>query len=182
MKGVVFTEFLELVEDKFGLTTVDNVMTKGCPFQRGFTSVGTYDYRELLSMVEQLSSETGAPAAVLVKTFGNHLFHTFLKSYPEAFLNTQSTEDLLRQVEDVIHIEVRKLYPDAELPTFKFPQANPNEFTVEYQSSRPFADLAEGLIEASIDHFGESFIVRRTDMDGEPGTHCLFHLQSAQQT
>ena len=182
MKGVVFTEFLELVEDKFGLQVVDTVITKGCPFSRGFTSVGTYDYRELLSMVGQLSSETGAPTGTLVKTFGKHLFQTFLKSYPEAFLNTCSTAELLHQVEDAIHIEVRKLYPDAELPTFRFPPASPNEFVVEYQSSRPFADLAEGLLEASIHHFGESFVLERTDLDGEPGTHCLFRFHHAEPT
>jgi hypothetical protein len=182
MKGVVFTEFLELVEGRFGIAVADRVITKGCPFQHGFTSVGTYDYRELLSMVGQLSAETGAPAPVLVKAFGKHLFRTFLNSYPEAFSSVESTEQLMRRVEDVIHIEVRKLYPDAELPTFSFPSLDHQDFVIEYQSNRPFADLAEGLLEASIEHFGEPLLVVRTDMNGAPGTHCLFRLQHAEPT
>jgi hypothetical protein len=179
MKGVVFTEFLELVEDRFGMSVADCVVTKGCPFQHGFTSVGTYDYRELLSMVGQLSAETGTPTPDLVRVFGKHLFQTFLNSYPEAFLGVESTEGLLRRVENVIHIEVRKLYPDAELPSFKFPSMAGHGFAIEYRSTRPFADLAEGLIEASIEHFGEPLRAVRIDMDGEPGTHCLFRLQHA---
>ncbi len=31
MKGVIFTEFLELVETGFGMETADQVITRGCP-------------------------------------------------------------------------------------------------------------------------------------------------------
>lgn len=179
MKGVVFTEFLELVELGFGMQVADNVLTKGCPFHQGFTSVGTYDHHELLNMVAQLGSETGMPTKALVHAFGKHLFQKFYQGYPEAFAGIRSTFELLQSVENVIHVEVLKLTPDAELPTFRFHSAEAGSFKVEYQSIRPFADLAGGLIEASIDHFGESLEVSRIDLDGPAGTHALFHITTA---
>lgn len=176
MKGVIFTEFLELVETGFSLNVADKVITKACPFHSAFTSVGKYDYRDLIAMVEQLSHETSLPASALVNAFGKHLFQYFLASNPEAFLDVQSTSQLLQKVERVIHGEVLKIHPDAELPSFRFPSSSDGHFAIEYVSSRPFATLACGLIEASIEYFKESYSIERTDLEGPPGTHALFRL------
>jgi hypothetical protein len=176
VKGVVFTEFMDLVETGCGMEVADGVLTKGCPFSHGFTSVGTYDHHVLLGMVSQLSNDTGIATAELVHAFGRHLIKAFLRSYPDAFANVTSTFELLSNVENVIHVEVRKLYADAELPSFKFIEAELGCFKLEYISSRPFALLAEGLIEASIEHFDEHLTLERSDLEGAPGIHALFHL------
>ena len=112
----------------------------------------------------------------LVHAFGKHLFEKFLASHPEAFSAVKNTFELLCNVENVIHVEVLKLNPDAELPTFSFPPADEGCFDLEYKSRRPFADLAGGLIEACVEHYGESLSIERIDLDGPPGTHALFHL------
>lgn len=179
MKGIVFTEFQELVESTYGLEVADKVVSKGCPFQQGFTSVGTYDHHILLEMVGQLSAESRASVQELVHAFGKHLFQSFLRAYPAFFKDVGGTCELLNNVETVIHREVRKLYPDAELPHFYFYEAEPDCFKMEYRSTRPFAVLAGGLIEASIEHFGEALAVERLDLEGAPGTHALFYLTPA---
>jgi hypothetical protein len=38
-----------------------------------------------------------------------------------------------------------------------------------YRSQRPFADLAQGLIEGCVEHFGEPIDVQRENLDGLPG-------------
>ncbi len=176
MKGVVFTEFLELVESNFGMEVADRIQTKGSPKDTGFTSVGTYDHRILINLVVELSQETGMSVRDLVLAFGKHLFQSFRRNYPETVVGVTNTLDLLQKVESVIHGEVQKLYPDAELPRFRFLPSEDGNFQVEYISARPFADLAEGLIEASIEHFGDDLKCVRTDLEGMPGTHALFYL------
>ncbi len=167
MKGLIFTEFLELVETGFGMEVADRVITRGCPFHTGgFTSVGTYDHRDLVSMVGELSTIAEQPPEALVYQFGKQLFGKFLKDYPEAFERVSSTFELLLLVEDVIHVEVRKINPEAELPAFSFPATDEGCLDVVYQSTRPFADLAHGLIAASIEHFRESLEIIRTDLEG----------------
>ena len=52
MKGIVFTEFLEMVETKFGLETVDNIIENSDLKSEGiYTSVGTYDFNEMVTPV-----------------------------------------------------------------------------------------------------------------------------------
>ena len=43
MKGIVFTEFLEMVEEKYGLEMVDDIIENANLQSHGaYTSVGTY--------------------------------------------------------------------------------------------------------------------------------------------
>ena len=60
MKGIVFTEFLELVEDKFGLEMVDSIIANSNLESNGvYTAVGTYSFSEMLQLLQNLSDNTG---------------------------------------------------------------------------------------------------------------------------
>ncbi len=89
MKGVVFTEFMELVEDKFSFETADKIV-EGSDLASGgaYTSLGTYDHEELLKMVTLLSEMSDAPIPDLVRTFGLHLANRFAAAFPQFFENT----------------------------------------------------------------------------------------------
>ena len=55
MKGIVFTEFLEMVEETFGLETVDTIIeNSNLPSEGIYTSVGTYDFNEMVSLITAL--------------------------------------------------------------------------------------------------------------------------------
>jgi len=164
MKGVVFTEFLEMVENKFGLELVDQLIeSSDLPSGGAYTSVGTYDYQELIQLVVKLGKEISAPVPDLVKAFGSHLFERFTASYPFALQGVGNAADFLANVEGIIHVEVKKLYPDAELPKIDFHRTNENDWQLDYQSTRPFADLCEGLIQACIEYFGDQGELTRED-------------------
>jgi hypothetical protein len=45
---------------------------------------------------------------------------------------------------------------------------------MSYRSSRPLADLAEGLIQGCIEHFDDPVRVVREDLPGAPGTAARF--------
>src|ERR1700759_776855 len=110
MKGIVFTEFLEMVESEFGLKVTDDMITKSnVPSAGVYTSVGTYDHKELVAMVVQLSADTNIPVPALVRTFGRYLFGRFAKLFPQFFTGIESAFEFLQNVESYIHPEVRKL-------------------------------------------------------------------------
>jgi hypothetical protein len=150
----------------------------GCELPSGgaYTALGTYDHAEMVQLVVRLSELTKTPVPDLLKTFGNHLLGRFVMLYPGFFSEAATTYDLLERVEDYIHVEVRKLYPDAELPSFDCHRPEPGRLTMSYSSSRPFADLAEGLIQGCINHYDEQVKVTRHDLDGVPGTRARFEL------
>ncbi len=176
MKGIVFTEFLELVESQFGLDVVDEIIEgTDLPSGGAYTAVGTYEYTELLGLVGALSARTATPVSTLVHTFGKHLFGRFVVSYPFIVDHISTTADFIDKVEGLIHVEVRKLYPDARLPTIEFRRVDDHNAHVEYKSDRPFADLAVGLIEACAEHFGEELTINRVDGASAPN-QAKFHL------
>lgn len=175
MKGMVFTEFLELVEEKFSPDLAEDILD-ACNLDSDgvYTAVGSYDHGELIQLVVQLSEKSGVAAPDLVRTFGHHLFGRFADTHPQFFEGRSNAFDFLRQVHDYIHVEVRKLYPDAELPNFSYGGSG-DELEMTYSSTRPFADLAEGLINGCLDHFGESVSVVREDLSSD-GTSARFVL------
>lgn len=177
MKGVVFTEFIEMVEDKFSPEVADRIIGESdLPSGGAYTAVGTYDHEEIIQLVQALGRESEIPIPELVRTFGQHLFGRLVATYPQFLEGVESTLDFLARVEDVIHVEVRKLYPDAELPTFAFSKPDGDCLELDYHSPRPFADLAEGLILGCAEHFGENIKLRREPLTNGRGTHVRFTI------
>jgi hypothetical protein len=180
MKGLVFTEFMEMVEATWSLDMVDSIIHRAQPASGGaYTSVGTYPHHEMIALVSALSAETRTPAPDLVRAFGNYLFGRFVVAYPRFFEGIPDSFRFLGGIEDIIHAEVRKLYPDAELPTFEVefaPGHAGDTLTLTYFSEHPFADLAHGLIEGCIAHFGETVTLRRETAPALPGAQARFIL------
>lgn len=177
MKGVVFTEFLEMAEARFSLRTLDRVLTAANPASRGhYTSVGTYPHEELVSILVELSKETGIAPDQLLKDFGEHLFGRFAVGHPAFFAGIHDAFALLKTVEDYIHVEVRKLYPEAELPSIDCSDDGPGRLILIYRSPRRLADLAEGLIRACSKHFGETLALAREDLSAGKGEVVRFTL------
>lgn len=177
MKGMIFTEFLDMVGDRFGLAVKDRVVTVGgAAHDSAYTAVGNYDHREMVSMVVELSSATGVPVDELLIAFGEQVFGMFTQHYGHFFANAKSAVQFLAHIEDYIHVEVRKLYPDAELPTFRYPPAPDGDLVMEYASPRPMAAFAEGLIRATIRHFGNHEALTVEDTSGGSGCSARFTL------
>src|SRR6266404_5027935 len=120
MKGIVFREFIDFVEQRFSFDTADNIIASADLATGGaYTSVGTYDHREIVALVGHLSAATKISVPDLLRTFGQHLFHRFAVLYPSQFEECASTFAFLGVLDNKIHVEVKKLYPDAELPVFE---------------------------------------------------------------
>jgi hypothetical protein len=179
MKGIVFTELIEMVEEDLGIDIADRMIEGAKAENNGsYTAVGTYDHAELIQLVISLSAETNVPVPDLVRSFGRHLFGRFAVLYPQFFEGITSAVQFLPLIETYIHVEVRKLYPDAELPSFDC-QQHDGVTELTYRSNRPFADLAEGLVLACVDHFDDQLDVQRTDLGEKNGTNALFTLSPA---
>lgn len=180
MKGIVFSEFIDMVESQFSLEIVDRIIEESqLPSGGAYTIVGTYPHQEMVELVQRLSAATGLAVPVLLKAFGEYLFARFVALYPQYFEGQCSSFDFLERIENKIHVEVRKLYPDAELPRFESARPDADHMSLIYRSSRPFADLAEGLIHGCAKHFGERIAVERENLAGEQGSHVRFLLAKA---
>jgi Haem-NO-binding len=168
MKGLVFTEFLQMVEGTFGFDRVDAIIQEAqLPNGGAYTAVGTYDHQEMVALVSALSRQTGKEVPWLLQAYGTYLFGRFVKLYPAFFDKATDAFEFLENVETYIHVEVLKIYPTAELPRFASRRPAPNHLEMDYLSSRHLEDLAEGLIRGCLQHFqNEATITRSALPDG----------------
>lgn len=164
MKGVVFTEFMDMVEEVFSDDILDTIIRKAnLPNNGAYTTVGTYDHEEIVNLVVALSEETSTEVAVLLEAFGQHLLGQFVKGYPQFFQQASDAFDFLANIDSYIHVEVLKLYPDAELPKFYHQKHSDTHLTMYYLSSRHFEDLAIGLIRGTLNHFDTQGNISKTE-------------------
>lgn len=178
MKGIVFREFIDMVEQQFSPELADTIISASDLSTNGaYTSVGTYPHAEMVSLVSNLSAETGKPVPALLNHFGRHLFGRFTQIHPQYVSSYHSAFELLQKLDGNIHVEVRKLYYDAELPSFTYESLADGGMHFDYRSQRGLADFAEGLIQGCIAHFSEPVTVQRADLAAdEQGSHTRFTL------
>lgn len=173
MKGIVFNEFFSLVDDAFGVEVTEKIIVHAeLPNEGAYTGVGHYDSAEMVRLVKGLHAVTGVPVAALLQTFGKHLLGSFKAGHAAYFEACKNVFEFVRSVENQIHVDVLKLYPDAELPHLIATQVNDDELTLVYRSSRRMADVAEGLLWGAIDHYGETLEITRTELPDVDGDQC----------
>ncbi len=163
MKGIVFTEFLEMVEGSFGYDMVDTIIANAnLPHNGIYVAGGTYPHTEMISLVTVLSKESKIEVKNLLEIYGKHLFGLLIKMYPQLAAGKASPLDFIESVDDFIHIEVRKLYPDAELPKFTVIGREGNTLVMDYLSSRHMEDFGVGLIQGCATFYNKTLDVSLT--------------------
>lgn len=177
MKGIVFTEFLDLVEDKFGLEMVDRIITASTLDSEGiYTAVGTYSFSEMLQLLGHLSENTGISIDNLLLVYAEHFFSVIKKSYPGLLETYKDPIEMISSIENHIHVEVRKIYPDAELPTFEVVDKTANSLIIIYKSSRAMHHFGLGLMNKTFEHFNSKAVIDLEKIK-EDGTEVRFIIQ-----
>lgn len=177
MKGVVFVELMSMAEDMLGEEVVDRVIDS-CDLPSGgaYTSVGDYPCAELMTLISGFSKATSLPADELQRLFGHWMMDCFRRNYPKFFVEKKNAFDMLESVEDEVHVEVRKIYPNAELPRFDTRRPDCDSLEMTYSSSRPLVHFCKGLVEACVEDFGEATSIEMEDHSGPNGSLAIFSL------
>jgi len=144
MKGVIFNVVEEVVHDLFDADTWDDLLDAS-DLDGAYTALGDYADTELLAIVAAASKATGMTADDVLRTVGHHALPKLASRVPESLTDAPDAYSFIRKVNDIIHPEVLKLYPDAIPPLFTF-EDHPDGLVVHYGSQRNLPALAEGLL------------------------------------
>jgi hypothetical protein len=169
LKGIVFTEFLDLVETKFGFEMVDKIIMQSELESKGvYTSIGTYKFSEMLQLLQNLNKNTGIAIDDLLVVYAEHFFEVIKISYPGLLSTYKDPIEMLASIENHIHVEVRKIYPDAELPVFIVENKTKTSLTMVYKSSRAMHHFGLGLMNKTFDHFNSKadIVLEKIKEDG----------------
>ena len=141
MKGVVFDILRDMVETQYGLEGWQSVLDNAGSDDID-VSTKTYPDTELMGIVSVASEIMNIPINTLVFSFGEYIVPHFYKRFFNFFSGAPNFIKFLVSVDQIIHVEVRKLFPDAGLPTFNYSDESENSLTMIYQSPRKLCQLA----------------------------------------
>lgn len=172
MKGIVFNLLEEVVTDAHGEHVWD-LLIERAGVDGAYTSLGSYADEELYRLVAAASAELGLPGDDVVRWFGRQTMPLFAKRYAPLFEGHRCSRTFVLGLNDIIHPEVRKLYPGAGTPEFRFDTSSPETLVMEYQSERQLCAFAEGLLHGAADHFGERLRIDRPACRKRGDDRCL---------
>ena len=180
MKGIVFNLLADLVRRDFGDDAWDDLLD-AAKASGAYTSLGNYEDEELHRLVDAAAGALGKTPADILRWYGRGAMPMLAAKYPHFFEAPESTRPFLLTLNHIIHPEVRKLYPGANVPEFDFPEAAPGTLTMEYRSARRLCALAEGFIAGAADHFGEEVTITQPECMHRGDERCVFALTFARR-
>lgn len=155
-----------MVENSFGYAMVEDLIESSELESKGiYTNVGNYDFREIHKLVHCLHKKTDIPISELMQSFGHHMHKMFARGYGVFYTVCKDAFEFLESIDNHIHVEVRKLYPDAELPSFQTRRLDNNTFEMIYTSKRKMGDFAKGLIKNAIEYYDQKATIEESLID-----------------
>jgi hypothetical protein len=177
MKGLVFTELFRHVEALHGANMVDDIIEAAqLPHDGGYTSIGSYPFQEAVALLVALTQATGKSLPDTLDGFGTHCFERWVNYAPHFFTQQRGLFDILEGIDDFHETEVRKLYPDAELPSFLSERRTERQLVLGYYSCKPLSALAVGVIKGAAAHVNQPVHIECELATNERGAYTRITL------
>jgi len=180
MKGVVFNLLEEVVSNEHGPDAWDALLD-AAGLSGSYTSLGSYPDQDLSKLVGAASTALKLPADSVVRWFAGKALPRLAYRYPQFFAAHRSTRSFLLTLNEIIHPEVRKLYPGADAPSFEFDASSADALVMWYRSPRKLCAFAEGLIQGAAAHFGERVAIEQPQCMHRRDAACELRLSFARQ-
>ena len=143
-----------------------------------YTSLGGYPDEDLAKLVSAASDALEMPADDVVVWFGRNALPLFAERYPQLFEPHDSTRSFVLTLNDIIHPEVRKLYPGADVPEFDF-EVREEDVVMGYHSPRKLCSFAEGLLLGAAEHYGEQLTIAQPVCMKRGDDQCVLEIAFA---
>lgn len=177
MKGIIFNYLEDFITNRFGIEKWEALLEK-CPMKSDkiFVGPGSYPDSDFLAIVGYIIKDLGVDKEAFLRDFGNAMFHDLARDYSIFVKMHQHPKSFLKSVEDIIHVEVRKLYQEATPPHFKYEDISPNKLNISYISKRKLCHLMEGIINGVAEHYQVPIDYRQTQCMHKGDEICKFEL------
>lgn len=175
MKGIIFNLLEEVVRREYGEETWETLLEEA-GVDGAYTSLGSYPDEEVMRLVAAASAALKKRPDEIVRWFGRNALPLLASKHPHFFQSHSSTRPFLLTLNDVIHMEVRKLYPGADVPVFDYDNSSADTLLIQYKSARKLCALAEGFIEATAAHYGEELTLDQPECMHRGDSRCVLRV------
>ncbi|MCC6952965.1 MAG: heme NO-binding domain-containing protein [Deltaproteobacteria bacterium] len=177
MKGEIFNLLELFVSEEFGDETFDAVLDDvedQLTTKDPFVGPQTYPDSDFMIILGSLLSRLSLPMEPAVFQFGRFCFSRLAAKLPGHLESFSHPKPFLMSIDSVIHVEVRKLYRDAEPPRFSYEDTSPFELRMIYKSPRKMYALVEGLVQGAAEHYLRPIVVVRNVRESDCEFICTF--------
>lgn len=181
MKGVIFNSLADALIGIGGEELWDDVLERA-KLDGAYTTLGSYDDAEFLALVSTAAELLNRTTDEMVADVGELLAPQLAGRHPELVGEHDGTASLLCTLNDVIHPEVLKLYPDASVPDFTTLRREGNKLDLLYRSKRNLPTLAAGLIRGAARLYDEAVSMDLEMTDDGVVFRLEFHAASEAKT
>ena len=175
MKGVVFNLLEQVVSEEAGEAAWERAITDS-GVDGAYTSLGTYPHEELVALAESLAVQLEIDSDQVIMWFGERALPKLAAIYPELFTPHRATLPFLKTLNDIIHPEVRKLYPGAAVPVFDYRLIESDRMLMGYRSQSGLCFFGQGLIRGAGEYFNETVGVAQTTCEKRGDSECVFEV------
>ena len=177
MKGIVFNLLEDVVTRKHGAATWDALLD-AADLDGAYTSLGSYPDEEAFRLVDAAAGALGIKPHEVLRWFGREAMPVLAQKYPGFFTPHKEVRAFLISLNSIIHPEVRKIYPGADVPVFDFEDAPDGALLMGYNSPRKLCALAQGFVEGAAGHFGEPIVFEHLRCMHKGDDKCLFRISA----
>ena len=178
MKGIVFVKFNEFIEELWGEEFWDELLGEAeLPSEGIYTTVGSYDDQELFKLIGLIVDKKGISAREAQFAFGKWVFKELYAAAPEGAHVFKDVFEFLNAVQDFIHVEVKKINPDAILPEFTFLSENETSLRFHYLSPRKLCHFCEGIVHGLAEHTGQAVRVHQSECEHQGDARCVLEVE-----
>ncbi|MFQ5586113.1 MAG: heme NO-binding domain-containing protein, partial [Thermodesulfobacteriota bacterium] len=119
MKGVIFNLLEQFIAENFGEEKYEEIVTE-CALKTGepFVGPGTYPDEDLIAIVSRAVETLGIAPPEALHGFGRFCFPKLAEKFPDFVQPFKHPKPFMKTIDSVIHVEVKKLFKDAEPPRF----------------------------------------------------------------
>lgn len=178
MKGIVFNLLEDAVTDQHGPDVWDALVDTAGVSGR-YTSLGNYPDSDMEALVSAACAALALDRSTVLRWFGISAMPMLAERYPALFEGHTSAKTFIDGVNDVIHAEVRKLYPDALCPHFRLSESQEGDLMMDYKSARRMCALAEGFVVGAAAYFGEEVDFKHEACVDHGDRACVFRIRWA---
>lgn len=178
MKGVIFNLVEEVVRSERGDDAWDDIV-ESAGVSGAYTSLGSYPDSDLVDLADSVAAHVGTDTGSVIRHVGHQGIEILAGRYPEFFAPHDDLRSFLLTLNEIIHPEVRRLYPGAHVPEFVYLVVSDDVLELTYTSERGRCDLAEGLIMGAGQHYGERVHVEQPRCQQRGDDSCLLRVVTA---
>ena len=180
MKGIIFTTFEQFVRERLGEEFLDELLERSeLKTTEAFVAPGTYPDEDLVTLVVNAAELAGLEVPEALHAFGSFAFPKLALCLGDLKSRYRDPEDLLAHVDDIIHVEVRKLWPEATTPRILIRPSLEGELEVRYDSTRSLCAVFEGLVEGLAGFYETTVECEHLHCTHDGAKYCDFAIRFA---